>query len=153
MSNYLATVRWQRDGADFPNKKYSRAHCWIFDGGSLINASASPHIVPEPYSKPEHVDPEEAFVASLSSCHMLFFLDLASQAGLIVDSYEDQALGVLEKNADGKYAITRVELRPKVEFVDNQSPTMEQIESLHHRSHELCFIANSVNSAVTVTPR
>ncbi|MCG8413284.1 MAG: OsmC family protein [Pseudomonadales bacterium] len=153
MSNYSATVQWQRDGADFLNKEYSRAHCWRFNGGSLINASASSHIVPEPFSKPEFVDPEEAFVAALSSCHMLFFLDLAAQDGFVVDAYDDEALGVMSKNADGKIAMTRVELNPKVKFHNSAAPTQEQIESLHHRSHELCFIANSVKSDVIVTPR
>ncbi len=153
MSNYSATIRWQRDGAGFSNGNYSRAHCWKFDGGTVVNASASPHIVPEPFSKPEYVDPEEAFIAALSSCHMLFFLDLAAQDGFVVDSYSDEAIGLMSKNSDSKLAMTKIELNPQVVFDLSNKPTTEQIESLHHRAHELCFIANSVRSEVVVTTR
>ena len=101
MSHYTATIKWHAGEADFTKHKYSRAHHWEFDGGSLVAASASPQIVPEPWSKPENVDPEEAFIASLASCHMLFFLDLAAQAGFVVTAYEDKAKGMLAENGDG----------------------------------------------------
>src|SRR6478752_1618460 len=114
MSTYTATIRWSRDGADgFGKGQYSRAHEWAFDGGAVVPASPSPHIVPAPWNDPAGVDPEEAFVASLSSCHMLFFVDLARRDGWIVDSYVDEAEGVLEKGDDGKMAMTRVTLRPR----------------------------------------
>ena len=117
MSSYTATIRWSRDGAEgFAKGQYSRAHEWAFDGGAVVPASASPQIVPAPWSDAAGVDPEEAFVASLSSCHMLFFVDFARRAGLVVDSYVDEAEGVLEKGADGRIAITRVTLRPRVEW-------------------------------------
>ena len=151
MSTYTATVRWTRkDEGDFTKGQYSRAHEWAFDGGAIVPASASPHVVPAPWSDPAGVDPEEAFIASLSSCHMLFFVDYARRGGFVVDSYVDEAIGVMEKDADGKIAVTRVTLRPKVVFSGEARPTAEQIADLHHRSHEDCFIANSVKSEVTV---
>src|SRR5438045_4310982 len=115
MSTYTATIRWSRTGdGDFAKGQYSRAHEWAFDGGALVPASASPHVVPAPWSDPAGVDPEEAFVASLSSCHMLFFVDFARRAGFVLDSYVDEAEGVLDKRADGKIAMTRVTLRPRL---------------------------------------
>lgn len=153
MSHYKALVKWQLEGSDFLERKYSRAHTWEFDGGISVDASASPSIVPEPWSKPENVDPEEAFVASLSSCHMLFFLDLASRAGFIVESYEDNAVGTLAQNSNGLSAMTHVELRPKVKFSPDQDPSEPEIESLHHRAHDLCFIANSVTTEIIITPQ
>ena len=121
MSTYTATVRWSRSGeGDFAKGQYSRAHEWAFDGGHVRKASASAHVVPAPWSDPEGVDPEEAFVASLSSCHMLFFLDFARRDGWTVDSYVDEAEGVLEKRADGRMAMTRVTLRPRVTWADQQ---------------------------------
>ena len=147
MSTYTATIRWQRDGAGFLDDDYSRAHDWVFDGGQVVPASASPHIVPLPNSVAENVDPEEAFVASLSSCHMLFFLSLAMKRGIIVDEYVDEAEGVMEKNDEGRIAITRVTLRPRASYV-GEAPGREQLEKLHHRAHDLCFIANSVRSEV-----
>lgn len=150
MSTYTATIRWTRkDGGDFAKGQYSRAHSWEFDGGVTIPGSPSPHVVPAPWSDPAGVDPEEAFVASLSSCHMLFFIDFARRDGLIVDSYVDEAEGVLEKRADGKIAITRVTLRPHVTW-DGEAPDAAAIADLHHRAHEACFIANSVNTEVTI---
>ena len=150
MSTYTATIRWTRkDGGDFAKGQYSRAHSWEFDGGVTIPGSPSPHVVPAPWSDPAGVDPEEAFVASLSSCHMLFFIDFARRDGLIVDSYVDEAEGVLEKRADGKIAITRVTLRPHVTW-DGEAPDAAAIADLHHRAHEACFIANSVTTEVTV---
>jgi organic hydroperoxide reductase OsmC/OhrA len=150
MSTYTATIRWTRTGdGDFTKGQYSRAHHWAFDGGTVVPASASPHVVPAPWSDPAGVDPEEAFVASLSSCHMLFFLDFARRDGFTVDSYVDEALGLMEKDASGKIAVTKVTLRPKIVFSGNQ-PDASQIADLHHRSHEACFIANSVKTEVTV---
>ena len=150
MSTYTATIRWKRNpSTDFAKGQYSRAHEWAFDGGAVVPASPSPHVVPAPWSDQAGVDPEEAFVASLSSCHMLFFVDFARRAGFVVDSYVDEAEGVLEKNADGKMAMTRVTLRPQVTW-GGVAPDETAISKLHHRAHADCFIANSVNTEVTV---
>jgi organic hydroperoxide reductase OsmC/OhrA len=148
MAEHVATIEWQRNGADFVDDKYSRAHLWKFDGGLSVPASPSPHIVPEPMSAAGNVDPEEAFVASISSCHMLFFLSICAHRGFIVDDYKDAAVGFLEKNEDGREAITRVVLRPDARYSGEKTPTREQLEKIHHRSHELCFIANSVRSEI-----
>ena len=151
MSTYTATVRWARSGdGDFTKGQYSRAHEWAFDGGHIMPASASPHIVPAPWSDPAGVDPEEAFIASLSSCHMLFVLDYARRDGWTIDSYVDEAIGIMKADSRGKMAVTKVTLRPKIEWGGDDHPSAEQIAHLHHRSHEDCFIANSVNSEVTV---
>ena len=150
MSTYTATIRWTRkDDGDFAKGQYSRAHEWEFDGGVTIPGSPSPHVVPAPWSDSAGVDPEEAFVASLSSCHMLFFIDFARRDGLTVDNYVDEAEGVLEKRADGKIAMTRVTLHPQVTW-GGDAPDAAAIADLHHRAHEACFIANSVNTEVTV---
>ena len=150
MSTYTATLRWNRSGdGDFARGQYSRAHEWAFDGGAVVPAGPSPHIVPDPWGNPAGVDPEEAFVASLSSCHMLFFLDFARRAGLVLDSYVDEAEGVMDKNAAGKVAITRVTLRPRITWAGDP-PDEAAIADLHHRAHEACFIANSVTTEVTV---
>ena len=152
MSTYIATVRWTRDKTtDFARGQYSRAHEWTFDGGAVIPASPSPHVVPAPWNDPAGVDPEEAFVASLSSCHMLFFVDFARRAGLVLDSYLDEAEGVLEKRADGRTAMTRVRLRPRVTW-SGEAPDAAAIADLHHKAHEACFIANSVTAEVTIEP-
>jgi organic hydroperoxide reductase OsmC/OhrA len=151
MSTYTATIRWSRTGeGDFAKGQYSRAHEWAFDGGAVVPASASPHIVPAPWSDASGVDPEEAFIASLSSCHMLFFVDFARRAGLVVDSYVDEAEGVLEKRADGKMWMSRVTLHPRVEFSGDKRPDEAAVGDLHHRAHEACFIANSVTTEVKV---
>jgi organic hydroperoxide reductase OsmC/OhrA len=121
---------------------------WSFDGGQSVPASASPHIVPLPYSAAENIDPEEAFVASLSSCHMLFFLSLAARRGFVVDEYKDEALGIIGKDTNGRTAMIRVLLRPNARYSGSRMPTREQVKKLHHRSHELCFIANSVKTEV-----
>ncbi len=148
MSEHIATVSWQRNGQDFLKGKYSRGHVWKFDGGAEIPASPSPHVVPAPMSVEENVDPEEAFVASLSSCHMLFFLYLAGKARLVVDEYVDEAVGIMAKNEEGKMAITKVTLRPRIVFSPETQPDRKQLEQLHHQAHELCFIANSVKTDV-----
>lgn len=152
VSTYMATVRWHRNGADgFAKGQYSRAHQWAFDGGAVVPASASPQVVPAPWSDPTGVDPEEAFVAALASCHMLFFVDLARRAGLMVESYLDEAQGVLETRPDGRTAMTRVTLRPRIGW-GGEIPDDAAVAELHHRAHQACFIANSVNTEVTVEP-
>ena len=150
MSTYTATIRWARDpGTDFTKGQYSRAHSWEYDGGLTIPASPSPHIVPAPWNDPNGVDPEEVFVASLSSCHMLFFVDFARRQGLTIDEYVDEAEGVLEKRADGKMWMSTVTLHPRVSW-GGTPPDEAAIADLHHRAHEACFIANSVTTEVTV---
>ncbi|WP_261843484.1 OsmC family protein [Aliamphritea ceti] len=149
MSEYYATVEWLRKEEDFLSRKYSRGHEWRFDGGVTVPASSSPHIVPLPMSEADNVDPEEAFVASLSSCHMLFFLDFASRAKLIVDSYTDEATGILSKDAEGRLAMTEVTLQPKIIFSGEQ-PDAGKIAELHHKAHNACFIANSVLTEVRI---
>ncbi len=151
MSHFSATVKWQRDGADFLNNKYSRAHVWQFDGGVEIAASASPHIVPLPWSREENVDPEEAYIAALSSCHMLFFLSIAAEQGYQVESYQDDASGKMGKNEDGKIVVTRVILNPRLEFSGNSIPNLASIKSIHHSAHEQCFLANSVNTEIEIS--
>lgn len=151
MSTYTATVRWHGDHDDeFTKGRYSRAHEWAFDGGTVVPASASPDNVPPGTASAAGVDPEEAFIAAISSCHMLFFLDYARRDGLVVDSYVDDAVGIMEKRADGRTAVTRVTLRPKIAFSGDRRPTADEIARLHDRSHHDCFIANSVNSEVTI---
>jgi len=151
MSTYTATIRWNRSGdGDFTKGQYSRAHEWSFDGGVTVPAGPSPHVVPEPWGNPAGVDPEEAFVASLSSCHMLFFVDFARRAGFTLDSYVDEAEGVLEKRPDGKTAMTRVTLRPRITWGGESQPDEAAVTELHHKAHEACFIANSVKTEVTV---
>lgn len=150
MSSYFAEICWQRNDEDFLNNQYSRGHLWKFDGGVKVPASASPHIVPLPYSVEENVDPEEAFVASLSSCHMLFFLSIAVKKKLQVESYLDNAEGIMEKDAQGKTSITKVILRPKVKFSGEKIPSADIIDKIHHLAHDSCFIANSVKSDVVV---
>jgi len=149
MAEYVATVRWERHGETFTDNRYSRGHQWEFDGGVTVPASSSPHVVKLPLSKADAVDPEEAFVASLSSCHMLFFLSFAAREGFVIDSYVDQAIGYLEKDDRGRLVISRVVLRPKIGYA-GASPSPEQLASLHDRSHHECFIANSVKTKVTV---
>ena len=151
MSTYTATIRWTRDpSADFSRGQYSRAHEWEFDGGVTVPASPSPHVVQQPWSDTSAVDPEEAFVASLASCHMLFFVDLARRAGFVVDSYVDEAEGVLDKRDDGKMWMSQVTMHPRVEFSGDKRPSEADIADLHHRAHDACFIANSVTTEVTV---
>ena len=148
---YTVRVLWKKNSDEaFVDNKYSRSHKWIFDGGVELPASSSPHAVPLPMSDESAVDPEEAFVASLSSCHMLWFLSLAVEKDLVVESYEDNAEGVLGKNEEGKLAMTRVTLNPKVTFGGNHIPSREQIDELHHSAHEKCFIANSVKTKIVV---
>ncbi|MES2947101.1 MAG: OsmC family protein [Pseudomonadota bacterium] len=152
MAEHSTTILWQRDNTAFVDHRYSRRHTLHFDGGTVVPGSSSPHVVPVPYSDPAGVDPEEAFVASLSSCHMLWFLDLTARAGWVVDSYRDDALGTLARNAEGQQAITRVVLRPAVLFAPGKAPTTDELHTLHHRAHDSCFIANSVKTEVVCEP-
>lgn len=149
MSEHRATIVWSRGNAVFTDHQYSRAHTWRFDGGASVAASASPDVVPLPLSVAENVDPEEAFVASLSSCHMLTFLAIAARRRFVVDHYEDAAVGTLAADAGGKLWVSSVTLRPRIEFSGDRQPTTEQLVKMHRRSHEQCFIANSVRTSVT----
>ena len=152
MSEYVVTVRWDRAGQRFIDNKYRRAHRLIFDGGIEVPGSSSPSVVPLPYSEARAVDPEEAFVASLSSCHMLWFLSIAAQRKFCVESYVDEALGVMGRNSAGKLSMTQVTLRPKVVFVGDRLPTPDEIAAMHHQAHDECFIANSVTTEVRCEP-
>jgi organic hydroperoxide reductase OsmC/OhrA len=150
MHAYEATVNWERRGQPFGDNRYSRAHRWRFDGGAEVPASSSPLSVPLPMSDEKAVDPEEALVAATSSCHMLFFLSIAARQGFVVDSYADRAIGFMEKNAEGRIAITRIVLRPQIAFSGERMPSAEEIGRIHHESHERCYIANSIRADVTV---
>lgn len=153
MSEHIATIAWHRNDQAFVDGKYSREHHWRFDGGAEVLASSSPSSVRVPWSNPAGVDPEEAFVAAISSCHMLWFLYLAARAGFVVDHYEDAASGTLGKTAAGKTGFTHVALRPRIVFAGARVPSAEELEHLHHEAGELCFIANSVTAEIAVLPR
>jgi organic hydroperoxide reductase OsmC/OhrA len=148
MSEHQANIKWSRNNADFGYKTYPRDHTWRFDNGVEVPASAAPAYL----GNAQRVDPEAAFVATLSSCHMLTFLALASNKGFVVDSYEDSAVGHLEKNAAGKLAITRVDLHPKIVYSGAKQPTRADLDWLHDKAHRECFIANSVTTEVHVVP-
>jgi len=150
MSENKATIKWERTSPDFLKGKYSREHTWTFDGGVTVPASSSPAVVPAPYSNPANVDPEEAFVASISSCHMLTFLFLAQKQGFQIDAYVDEAVGIVSKNESGAMWVSTVTLNPKITFSGDKTPTAEDQEKLHHMAHKHCFIANSVKTEVTV---
>ncbi|MBX9589437.1 MAG: OsmC family protein [Hyphomonadaceae bacterium] len=148
---YKATVSWKRAASEaFTDNKYSRAHQWSFDGGVVVPGSSSPLSVRLPYSRADAVDPEEALVAALSSCHMLTFLYLAAKQGLVVDAYDDEAVGAMTKNARGKLFVSRVALRPRIAFSGAKVPTEAELADLHHHAHEECFIANSVLTEVVI---
>jgi len=149
---YIATVSWKRGEAVFSDGKYSRAHEWSFDGGVTVPASSSPLSVRLPYSRADAVDPEEAFVAALSSCHMLTFVYLAQRGGYVVDSYVDDAVGVMTKNAKGKLFVSKVTLRPRIAFSGSKQPSAAELAELHHHAHEECYIANSVLTEVVIEP-
>ncbi len=152
MHEYTATIRWDRGQQIFVDNRYSRGHLWRFDGGVEVPASSSPHVVREPYSNANAVDPEEAFVASLSSCHMLWFLSIAAKRGFCVDSYVDHATGVMSKDESGRLAMTRVTLRPTVAFSGERRPSIVEVDVMHHEAHAECFIANSVKTEVRCEP-
>ncbi len=152
MSHYRARIKWCRNGAAFTDNRYSREHSWSFDGGIEIRASASPHVVPLPLSDEGAVDPEEAFVAALASCHMLWFLSIAAKQGFVVESYQDEAVGVLAKNPEGKLAMTQVTLYPKLVFAGKR-PGAAQHSAMHREAHEACFISSSVKTDVQCEAR
>lgn len=152
MSTYTAEILWSRGDQDFLGNRYSRRHILRFDAGIDVPGSSSPHVVPIPGSDASAVDPEEMFVAALSSCHMLWFLSIAARRGFVVDRYADAAVGVMDRNSSGAMAMTQVTLRPQVEFSGASLPGREEIEAMHHLAHEKCFIANSVNSEVRCEP-
>jgi organic hydroperoxide reductase OsmC/OhrA len=154
MSQHRADIRWKNPnpGPDFLKGKYTREHTWAFDGGLTVPASSSPAVVPVPWSNPAGVDPEEAFVASLASCHFLTFVFLAGRRGFQVDGYEDQAVGTVEKNERGVPWVARVTLAPRITYGGDKTPNADEEAELHHRAHEQCFISNSVKTEVVVTP-
>ncbi|MCG8275981.1 OsmC family protein [Stenotrophomonas sp. NLF4-10] len=153
MTIHSAKIHWQlKDGESFADNRYSRAHIWSFDGGTVVPASSSPAVVPIPMSSADAIDPEEALVASLSSCHMLWFLSVAAKRGFTVINYMDKPRGTMGRNAVGKLAMIRVDLAPAAEFSGEKYPTAEEIEAMHHIAHESCFIANSVTADVACRP-
>jgi organic hydroperoxide reductase OsmC/OhrA len=153
MAVYKATVDWKlAEGDDFASGRYSRAHTISFDGGVTVPGSPSPHVVPAPWSDTAAIDPEETFVAALSTCHMLWFLHVAKDAGFVVSGYRDEAEGVLAKSAEGRWTMTKVTLKPHIVFNGNQ-PSASELDHLHHRAHEECYIANSVRTEVVVEPQ
>ncbi|MEP7068905.1 MAG: OsmC family protein [Usitatibacter sp.] len=150
---HTASVVWERGEEPFLDKRYSRRHLIRFDGGAQVVGSSSPSVVRPPLSDPSAVDPEELFIASLATCHMLWFLDIAARNSFRVDRYEDEAEGVMERDSQGKMAITRVTLRPAARFSGESIPTRDEIERLHHEAHQQCFIASSVKAEVRCEPR
>ncbi len=147
---YEATVRWRlRPDERFVDGRYSRAHEWLFDGGARVLASSSPHVVKLPFSDPAGVDPEEAFLAAISSCHMLFFLGYAAQRGFVVATYDDRAISVMSKDGTREW-MAKVTLHPDVEFAGDKRPTSLEVETLHHQAHADCYIANSVKSEIVI---
>ena len=151
-AEFAATVKWERRDAAFIGGRYSRAHTWHFDGGAIVPGSSSPHSVPLPFSDAEAVDPEEAFVAALSSCHMLFFLGFAAKRHWLIDSYVDDAIGMMERDTHGRLSLTRVILRPRIEFA-GEMPAQTDIDDLHREAHEECYLANSVKTEIVVEPQ
>jgi len=149
MSEHRVNINWARNGVDFSTESYNRDHTWTFEGGIEIKASAAPGF----QGNPDCVDPEEALVGALSSCHMLTFLAIAAKKRLTVDGYEDNAVGFLEKNANGRLAVTRATLRPKVAWGGDKTPTPEEIEKMHEKAHHACFIANSIRTEVSIESR
>jgi len=150
MSKHQATIKWKCTGTDFIRGRYSREHTWSFDGGVVVPASPSPSVVPAPWSNPSNVDPEEAYVAAVSSCHMLTFLYLASKAGYQVNSYEDEAIGAMTENQRGIPWVSSVTLQPKIQYSGSKQPNPAEEARLHHEAHERCFIAQSIKTEVTV---
>lgn len=148
MSEHRATISWKRESADFKYQTYNRSHVWHIDGGIDVPASAAPEYL----GTMDRVDPERALVASLSSCHMLTFLAIAARKRLVIDAYEDEASGVMTKNAKGKLFVSHCTLRPKITW-NGEPPPLEEIEKMHHHAHEECFIANSVLTEIVVEPR
>jgi len=152
MAEHTARVEWVRNGARFVDNRYARAHEWRFDGGVRVPASSSPHNVPVPLSDPSCVDPEEGFVAALASCHMLWFLSIAARRGFTVESYVDHAVGHMAPNEEGRPWMTRVVLKPLVNFSGNRLPSRGEILEMHDEAHHECYLANSVRTVITVEP-
>ncbi len=151
MSTYTAKISWKNDSPDtFTKNRYTRGHTWSFDGGIEVPASSSPHAVRVPFSIEAAVDPEEALVASASSCHMLTFLWIAATKGFLIDSYEDDAVGEMRKNDEGKEWMSRITLDPMIEWSGEKLPTADEIAEMHHAAHEGCYIANSIKSEVVI---
>jgi organic hydroperoxide reductase OsmC/OhrA len=153
MSQHTASISWKDSSSEFMQGRFSRAHTWTFDGGLKVPASASPSVVRPPMSDPTAIDPEEAFVASISSCHMLTFLHRARLAGFQVSSYDDDAVGELTKNERGVPFVSKVTLHPRIEYVGDKRPSAEDLTRLHHEAHEQCFIAQSIKTEVAVNDR
>lgn len=150
MSKYSAKIVWEKSATEnFVDNQYSRAHSWSFDGGLTVAASSSPQVVPLPYSVEENVDPEEAFIAALSSCHMLFLLSIAAKRGYVIERYVDDADGLMEVDSSGKVSMTKVTLKVAISFSGGKQPSFSQLEKMHHLAHQQCFIANSVKTEVT----
>lgn len=149
MAEHSAEIRWTRENQVFIDRRYSRVHTWAFDGGVVLSASPSPANVPVPHSDPALIDPEEAFVATVSSCHMLSFLILAAKRQFRVDSYVDRAVGWMERDARGRLAITKVTLRPHIVFSGETVPSQSELDELHEQAHDDCYIANSVRTEIT----
>lgn len=150
MSAHHATIRWKNTGPDFLGRRYSREHTLHFDGGAVVPGSPSPHIVPAPWSNAAAVDPEECFVAAVASCHMLWFLHVACDAGFLVESYDDEAEGLMTKNERGILWISQITLRPRLAWGGGKQPAAEEVAHLHHLAHEQCFIANSIRTDVRI---
>lgn len=150
---YTTRVLWKKGAAEgFTDNKYSRVHQWSFDGGVAVKASSSPQVVPVPMSDASAIDPEEAFIAALSSCHMLFFLSIAASKSYVIDAYEDEAEGIMDKNENGQMAMTSVTLRPRVIFSDlHTAPGQDEVRELHALAHKRCFLANSVQSKINIS--
>lgn len=147
MSEHVASIEWLRGDQDFASGRYNRGHDWRFDGGAAVRGSSAP---PVPGSDPAGVDPEEALAAALASCHMLFFLAYAAKAGFTVDAYRDDPVAVLDKDERGKTSITRVTLKPRVDWSGETLPDAEAVADLHHRAHAVCYIANSIRAEVVI---
>jgi organic hydroperoxide reductase OsmC/OhrA len=150
-NTYTATISWRNDSDDFARGRYTRGHLWRFDGGTEVPATASPHVVPARFTVEAAVDPEEALIAALSSCHMLTFLDIARRGGFVVASYEDDAVGMMEKNEAGKLWVSEVTLSPRIAFT-GKAPEAAELVHLHEVAHDDCFIANSLLTRVVITP-
>ncbi len=146
MSEHHAEILWRRTSADFTYATYNREHEWRFKGGVVVQASAAPQF----RGSANCPDPEDAFVASLSSCHMLTFLAIASRKRYVIDAYDDDAVGHMTKNEAGRLWVSHVTLRPKIAFSGPNQPSAEEISAMHHTAHENCFIANSVSTQITV---
>ena len=148
---FEANIVWvKREGDTFTGNNFSRAHHWYFEGGEVVPATASHHIVPIPYSEPKNVDPEQAYIAALSSCHMMSFLTIASKRNYVVERYADQASGCLEQGETGKFSITEVTLRPDIRFSGSRIPSAAELKKMHNVAHQNCFIANSVNTRINI---